>query len=186
MHISSFVQGLWVCHSSSCLSYYSILRPFAMPLFRSLRTSSHPADSDLDDAAGNTSDDSNLRGLQASGSKSTIHHRHWRAKGQLTTDHSGPFRSRSIPPSTFPTSYPAIPSHRVHLNGVDVPSPEIPPTTDAVSDKFAEAWYAVKDGPKSADTSRALPKRGRSATQDVAEGVGGFATPLLLFFHALI
>jgi hypothetical protein len=160
-----------------------------MPLSRFLRTFSQPADSDLDDAGGNTSDDTSSRDWQASGSKATTHHhihhhihRPWRAKGQLTTDHSSPSQSRPIPPPTFPTPYPAIRGE--HLNS-PAASLEIR-AIDAVPDKFVEAWDAVKDGPKSADTSRALPKRGHSATLAVGKVVGVSAAPSFLFFHALI
>jgi hypothetical protein len=152
-----------------------------MPFSRLLRTSSHPtlADSDLADAGGSTSDDSNLPSLdwQASGSKATIRHRPLKAKGPSTIDHSSPSQSTSIPPSTesrvdtFPAPDPAIPS--VHLNSVAVSSPERIPAIGAVQDKLAEALDAVKDGPKIADTSRAL------------HAVGVSAAPSLFFCHAL-
>jgi hypothetical protein len=106
--------------------------PFGMPFCRLLRTSSQwtLADSDLANAGGSTSDDSNLpwRGWQSSGSKATTRHRPWKAKGPSTTDNYSSSQSTPIPPSTesrvdtFPTPYPAIPS--VHLSSVAVPSPE--------------------------------------------------------------
>ena len=140
-----------------------------MPFSRLLRTSSHPTLADSD-AGGNTSDDSSLpwRGWQTSGSKATIRHRPWKAKGPSTTDHSNPSQSTSILISTesrvdtFPTPNPGIPS--IHLNTVAVPSPERIPAIGAVPDKLVEAWGAVKDGPKIADTNRALHAVGVSAT----------------------
>lgn len=149
-----------------------------MHLSRLVRALSQP---DSDDAGGNTSDDSNLsrRGWQASGSKPSTHQRPWKAKGQLTTDHSSHSQSRPTPP-TFPMPHPAIPG--VHPNSVARPSPEIP-AIDPVPDKVAEAWDAVKDGPKTAGTSRAPRK---SATHPLVKAVGVSASPSLLFFHALI
>jgi len=138
-----------------------------MPFSRLSRTSSQPtlADSDLADAGGSTSDGSNLP-RRSSGSKASVWieshrpHRPWKAKGP-STDHSSPSQSTPIPPSTerrvdtFPKPDPAIPS--VHLNSVTVHSPERIPAIGAVPDKLAEAWDAVKDGPKIADRSRSLP-----------------------------
>lgn len=153
-----------------------------MPFSRLLRTSSHPtlADSALADAGGSTSDDSNQprQGWQASGSKDTICHRPWKADGPSTTDHSSPSKSTAVQPSTesrvntSPPPDPAISS--VHLNSVAVPSPERIPAIGAVQDKFAEAWDAIKDGPKIAETSHAL------------HAVGVSAAPSLFFYHALI
>lgn len=54
---------------------------------------------------------------------------------------------------------PAIPS--VFLtNVVVVPSPEIVPAINPVSDKLADAWDAVKEDPKIANTSRKLDTAG--------------------------
>ena len=153
-----------------------------MPFSRLLRTSSQPslADSALADAGGSTSDDSNLprQGWQASGSKATIRHRPWKADGPSITDHSSPSQSTAVPPSTeskVDTHTPpdtAITS--VQLNSVAVPSPERIPAIGAVQDKLAEAWDAVKDGPKIAGTSCAL------------RAVGVSAAPPLFFYHSLI
>lgn len=136
--------------------------PFGMPPFRLSRTPSRAnlAKANHTEAGGSTSDDFNLS-LQVSESKATIRPHPWRAKGLSTTGNSSPFQWTLISPSTassvdaFPTPDPAIPS--VHLNGVAAPSPERIPATDAVSDKLAEAWDAVKDVPEFAHTSRAIP-----------------------------
>ena len=50
---------------------------------------------------------------------------------------------------------PAIPSVLLTNIGV-VPSPEIVPATGTVSDKLADAWDAIKDDTKFANTSQAL------------------------------
>ena len=157
--------------------------PFGMPLSRLLRPSGQPthANSHLADAGGSISDDPNLPwGWQTrptSGSKATIRHRPRKAKGPSITGHSSPFQPTSIvltesKADTFHTPDPAIPS--VHLNSSAVPSPEGIPITGAVLDKLSEAWNAVKDGPKIADTSRAR------------HAVGVSAAPLFFFYHVLI
>ncbi|KAF8497394.1 hypothetical protein F5888DRAFT_1906711 [Russula emetica] len=162
-----------------------------MPFSRLLRTSSHStlADSDPADAGGSTSDHSSLhwRGWQASGSKATIRHRHWKAKGPSTTDHSSRSQSTPIPPSTesrvvtLPIPDPAIPS--VHPNRVAVPSPERIPAIGAVPDRLAEAWDAVKDGPKFADTRRALPSHD---VDDMLDTSQISAAPYIPFFKATV
>ena len=141
-----------------------------MPFSRLLRTFSQPdlADPDLADARDSTSDDSNLpRGWHASGSKAIIHHRPWRARAS-TTDHTRPSQSNHVPPpraDTFP-----MPDHAPsrHLNSVAVPA------IGAVPDELAESWITVKNGPKFADTSRAL------------HAVGVSIAPLILFDNPLI
>ncbi|SRR6266446_1620040 len=122
------------------------------------------------DAEGGTSDDSNTsrRELQASESIATIRRRPWKAKRPSATGHSSPSMSTPIPPSTSkagnPTnesrvdtlspSDPVIP--HVHPTNIAViPSPEAVPAIGAEPDKLADAWGAVKDGPKVASTGRA-------------------------------
>jgi hypothetical protein len=62
----------------------------------------------------------------------------------------------------MPTPVPAIPS--VLLTDVAVaPSPEMVPSSGPVPDKLADAWDAVKDYPKIANTSRALDTVGVSS-----------------------
>ena len=124
------------------------------------------------DARRSTSDDSNIphRGRQASELMATIRRRPWKAKRHSTTDHSSPSQSTPIPASTFnpPTEgrvdalSPSDPA--VHLTNVAVvPSPETVPAIGPVQDKLAEAWDAVKDDRKIANTSRAVDADGVSS-----------------------
>jgi hypothetical protein len=109
--------------------------------------------------------------------------RPWKAKSLSSTGHSNPSQPTPTPPSTLkdecPTSeggleelsppVPTIPN--VFLtNHTVIPSPEIGP----VPDKLADAWDAVKDDPKIADTSRAV------------DTVGLSQAPALIFHNTLI
>jgi len=114
--------------------------PFGMPFPHLSRTSSQPTLADSDLA---DAGGSTSGGCKASAwIESHRPHRPWKAKGPSTTDQ----------------------------NSVTVPPPERIPATGAVPDKLAEAWDAIKDGPKIADRSRALH----------AKGVGVSAAPSLI------
>jgi hypothetical protein len=143
-----------------------------MPFSRLLRRFSQPtlARSDPTDADVSTSDGSNIprRGRQASESIAIIR-RPWKAKRPSSTEHSSPSQPTPTSPLTFNANgpktesgvdeivppVPAIPSALL-TNVAVMPSPEMVPVIGPVPDNLADAWDAVEDDPKIANTSREL------------------------------
>lgn len=176
-------KGPWGYHPNTYRLY--LVPSFGMSFARLLRRFSQPtlARSGPTDAGSGTSDDSNIpqRGRQASESIPTIR-RPWKAKRPSSTDHASPSQLTPAPPlksvvnsptgesgvDEMPPPVPAIPTVLL-TNVVVVPSPEIIPAIDHVSDKLADAWGAVKEDPKFANTSRKL------------DTAGVFSAPLFFF-----
>jgi hypothetical protein len=81
----------------------------------------------------------------------------------LTPEGDGPTTESGVD-EIFPP-VPAIPG-ALRTNAAVVSSPGMVPAVDAVSDKFAEAWDAVKDNPGVAKASRELDTVGVSHFPD--------------------
>jgi hypothetical protein len=171
MRISSAPWEYRAC-SRLCL-----VQSFAMPFAHLLGRSSQPtpAHSRPIGAGSSISDDSNIPRHQISELMTTIR-RPWKTKKPSSTpaNHSSPSQLTHTPalvsnaksPTTergVDEAIPAVPSVLL-TNVAFVPSPEIVPVIDSVSDKLVDAWDAVKVDPKSASTSRRFDTIGVTST----------------------
>jgi hypothetical protein len=89
--------------------------------------------------------------------------RPWKAKSLSSTGHSNPSQPTPTPPST---SKDKCPTSEGGLEELSPPVPAIPnvflTNHPVIPDKLADAWDAVKDDPKIANTSRAVDAVGLS------------------------